>query len=114
MEKTALNKEQWVALAKAVWQDDCLLDELSEAKREINKKYGLDTDFVGDDFGYLRTLTTAVEILGETFDYFLYECDGDFKTFNERVTYTKDNSHPDVHNMEELYDEIIKMEEGNE
>lgn len=111
MEKT-LSKEQWVSLAKAVWQDNRVLDEISEAKRRINKKYGLDTDFVGEDYGYLHTLTVAVEILGEEFDYFLYECDGDFKTFNERVTYIADGSHPDVHSMEDLYYEIIKIKEA--
>ena len=107
----SLNKDQWVKLAKAVWQDNRALNELSDAKQEINKKYGLETDFVGDDFGYLHTLSVVVEILGEEFDYFLYECDGNFQTFNERVTYIADNSHPDVHSIEDLYYEIIKLKE---
>lgn len=106
-----LNKEDWTKLAEAVHKDHDALQEIYEAKQKINKKYGLDTDFVGMDCDNLKMFDAALSILGEEFDYFLFECGGKWDEYNQRVTYTADGSHPNIHSYEDLYEESRKMEE---
>lgn len=106
-----ISKEQYVVLAKAFIQQEKYDDELMGTIKLTAKKYGQGSDFLGLCCGDGIIMRAVLDLLGDDFSYYLYECNGNFAKFNEG-TCLSDGNHPNVQSLEDLYD--FTMEEENE
>lgn len=106
-----ISKEQYVHLAEAYIRQGEYEYELQDTVRQTAKKYGLSTDFLGRSEETGIIMGAVLDLLGDDFSYYFYECDGDFAKFNDGVC-SMEGKHPNVHSLEDLYD--FTMEEENE
>lgn len=106
-----ISKEQYVHLAEAYIQQEKYEDELRNTIKLTAKKYGQRGDFLGLCSGDGIIMEAVLDLLGDDFSYYFYECDGDFAKFNDGVC-SMEGKHPNVHSLEDLYD--FTMEEENE
>ncbi len=98
-----MTKKDWLKLAYAYMDEAGYWHELYKTKIRLAEEHGIDTDFIGNDY-FSGPMTSAVEdLLGEDFCYWHYDCSKNFDEFNKKTT-LKDDSHPNVHSLEELYE----------
>lgn len=108
-----MTKAEWAKLAQAYADESGYWDELYSAKRELAKKHHIETDFIGNDYFFGPLASVALEMLGDEFSYWFYDCERDFDALNSKITHP-DGSHPDVHSLEDLYEYSRKEDdEGN-
>lgn len=105
-----MTKREWLKLAEAVTKEERWFSELYEAKIRIAKKHGGETDFVGNDVFAAPVFLVANELLGDDFNYWLYECGGSFADFNMRIE-LKSGAHPSVYSLGELYEFAFPKED---
>lgn len=105
-------KEIFLFLAKAYMKDVKYRDALYSQVREIAKEHDEDIDFLGLPYegnNISNAIVTVLDGKYEDFSYFVFDCDGDFEKYNQGVT-LKDETHPNVHSLEDLYDFIVSQE----
>ena len=105
-----ITKEQFKKLAKAYIKQEKYEDEITNAIYQVAKENEQETDFLGLPCrsGYL--LEAILDILGDDFCYYHYDCENSFTKFSKNITY-KDGSHPNVKTLDDLYD--FAVEEGS-
>ena len=105
-----IDKETWVKLAEAQIADRRYAEDLYDAKRRLAKHYNIEADFIGLDIFSGRANEAVDELLGEEFEYFMYECGGDWEEYNARCSSCAEEWKY-VDTLEELYN--ISMGEDN-
>lgn len=103
-----ITKEQFVKLAEAIVDHQDYELDLSKSIFETAKKHGQPTDFLGLPMMCERLENAVLSMLGEDFDYWLFECERNFKKFSNNITF-KDGSHPRVKNLGDLYDFAVEQ-----
>lgn len=98
-----MNKENFVKLAEGYIRQENYEDEFRDLVYSTAGKYGQEKDFLGLPLGTSKIMNPVLDILGDDFAYFHYDCKDDFGKFNNN-TELADGSHPDVHSLEDLYD----------
>lgn len=102
-----LTKEQFIRLANAYQKDDEYISTLDSFMRENAERFGIETDFLGLDFGFgsnlFREVYSLLQDEDDNFGYWLCECDKDWDKFNKNITLL-DGTHPNCHSFEDLYD----------
>lgn len=98
-----MNKETFIALAKAYMRQERYEDEYFKALKDIAKKHKQEIDFLGLPMGSSLIMRPVADALGDDFSYFWYDCRGSFEKFNKGVVLA-DGSHPNVKSLEDLYD----------
>lgn len=96
-------KEVFVILAKAYKKDMDYLNELDNLIREKATQYGIETDFLGLPYFGGHMSNEILELLGDDFSYWYYDCESDFNKFNKNIKFP-DGSHPKVYSLEDLFD----------
>lgn len=102
-----ITKKQFVKLAEAFISQVEYEEEVSKMILETAKKHGKDADFLGLTCDSSWLLDALLDIMGEDFAYYHYDCNKSFEQFNKNITMA-DGSHPDVHSLEDLYDFAVK------
>ena len=97
------DKEVFVALAKAYINDVTYLDELYDTTCNTAQKYNIETDFLGFTYFSGKMGETILDLLGDDFSYWYYECDQSFEKFNDNIEYS-DGTHPEVYSLSDLFD----------
>lgn len=98
-----MNKENFVKLAKGYIRQEKYEDEFRDLVYSTADKYGQDKDFLGLPLGTNKIMSPVLDILGDDFSYFHYDCGDDFEKFNNNIKLA-DGGHPNVHSLEDLYD----------
>ena len=102
-----ITKKQFVKLAEALISQVEYEEELSDTVHAVAKKYRRGTDFLGLPSDSEVLMGAVLNILGDDFSYYHFDCNKSFEQFNEKITMA-DGSHPDVHSLEDLYDFAVK------
>lgn len=105
-----ISKKVFITLAEAYMRQEKYNSEIYRFIKEAAKKYGQTPDFVGlssDDSVITRAV---VDVLGDDFSYYYYDCGHDYDEFNNNI-YLADGGHPAVHSLGELYD--FSVENGS-
>lgn len=98
-----MDKETFVKLANGYIRQESYEDEFRDLVYSTADKHGQEKDFLGLPLGTSRIMNPVLDILGDDFAYFHYDCKGSFEKFNDNIKLA-DGSHPDVHSLEDLYD----------
>lgn len=98
-----MNKENFVKLAKGYIRQEKYEDEFRDLVLSTAGKYDQEKDFLGLPLGTGAIMNPVLDILGDDFSYFHYDCGDDFEKFSNNIKLA-DGSHPDVHSLEDLYD----------
>ena len=98
-----MNKETFVKLAEGYIRQENYEDEFRDLVYSTADKHGQEKDFLGLPLGTSRIMNPVLDILGDDFSYFHYDCRGSFEKFNNNIKLA-DGSHPNVHSLEDLYD----------
>jgi hypothetical protein len=102
-----ITKKQFVKLAEAFISQVEYEDELSDTVQAVAKKYRRGIDFLGLPSDSEVLLDAVLNILGDDFSYYHFDCNKSFEQFNKNITMA-DGSHPNVHSLEDLYDFAVK------
>ena len=100
--KPVLDKDDFVKLAKAFTDFHNYFNELDNLKRKLARKYNQETDFLGCDYFSGNLNGAILDLLGSDYEYWLYDCEGNYDTFNKSVTLA-DGTHPNVKSLEDLW-----------
>lgn len=98
-----MNKDIFVKLAEGYIRQESYEDEFRDLVYSTAGKYGQDKDFLGLPLGTNKIMNPVLDILGDDFSYFHYDCRNDFERFNNNIKLA-DGGHPNVHSLEDLYD----------
>lgn len=98
-----LNKEAFIKLAEAYSKQENYEKELSNNLETINEKYKVYMGFVGFPSASDLIMDVVLDLLGEDFSYYFYDCNEDFDKFNKNNTLA-DGTHPKVNNLGELWE----------
>lgn len=96
------DEEIFIALAKAYINDVTYLDELYDMTHNTAQKYNIETDFLGLTYFSGKMGETILDLLGDDFSYWYYECEQSFEEFNKRITFA-DGTHPTVYSLNDLW-----------
>lgn len=102
-----ITKTQFVKLAEAFMAQVDYEEEVRKMILETAKKHRRDADFLGLTCDSSWLLDALLDVLGDDFCYYYYDCSKSFEQFNKKITMV-DGSHPDVHSLEDLYDFAVK------
>lgn len=106
-----MNKESWLILAEAFIADQDAWNEMTEALHKIAHKARTDFDFRDLPYNAEQLVGGVASVLGEEFSYWYYDCKKSFSKYNKWVT-LQDGTHPNIHSLEELYDQGKNEEAG--
>lgn len=98
-----LNKEAFIKLAEAYSKQENYEKELSNNLETINEKYKVYMGFVGFPSASDLIMDVVLDLLGEDFSYYFYDCGEDFDKFNKNTTLA-DGTHPNVKDFGELWE----------
>lgn len=98
-----MNKDIFVKLAEGYIRQESYEDEFRDLIYSTAGKYDQDKDFLGLPLGTNKIMNPVLDILGDDFSYFHYDCRNDFERFNNNIKLA-DGGHPNVHSLEDLYD----------
>lgn len=105
-----LSKEAFVKLAEAYSKQEKYENELKNSVHSLAEKYKIYAGFIGLTNTSDLIMDVALDLLGDDFSYYFYDCDGSFDRFNKNTTLA-DESHPNVSNFEELWEFSQKYSE---
>lgn len=98
-----LNKEAFIKLAAAFSNQENYEKELSNNLETINEKYKVYMGFVGFPSASDLIMDVVLNLLGEDFSYYFYDCNESFDKFNKNTTLA-DGTHPTVKDFGELWE----------
>lgn len=97
-----MNKETFVKLAEGYLAQEKYEEELQDVIRSSAVSHGQEIDFLGLPVGTNLIMSPVIDVLGEDFSYFCYDCNRDFNKFNKGIT-LKDGTHPNIRSLSGLY-----------
>lgn len=77
----------------------------------LAEKYKIYTCFIGLTNTYDLIMDVALDLLGDDFSYYFYDCRESFDKFNKNITLA-DGLHPNVSNFGELWEFSQKYSEN--
>lgn len=98
-----LSKEAFIKLAAAFSNQENYEKELSNNIETINEKYKVYMGFVGFPSASGLIMDVVLDLLGEDFSYYFYDCNESFEKFNCYTTLA-DGTHPKVKDLEDLWE----------
>lgn len=98
-----LNKEDFIKLAEAYSKQENYEKELSNNLEAVTEKYKVYMGFVGFPSASDLIMDVVLNLLGEDFSYYFYDCNESFDKFNKNTTLA-DGTHPKVNNLGELWE----------
>lgn len=108
--KTPLDKETYIKLAKAYSKQEMYEDKVRKSIKTIAGEQGVYLDFIGLPVSTNPIMDTVLDILGDEFAYFFYECDRSLKEYNSKIT-LNDGSHPKARDFGDLWELENKLYE---
>lgn len=106
-----LSKEAFIKLAEAYSNQEKYENELNSSLKSITKKYDVYLDFVCLPIDSGLIMNVVLDLLGDDFSYYFYDCNKDFDRFNKNTTLA-DGSHPNVKDFGELWEFSQKYSEN--
>ena len=106
--KLGIDKETYIKLGEAYASHSKYLQESYNAIRDVAKKFQVTTDFLGFPVEDALLMNAVLDIMGEEYAYWLYDCEGSFKSYNAKVTFY--GKHPNARNLGDLYDLEMREE----
>ena len=106
-----MDKETFVTLGTAVADEVIYRDKMHNAVLDTARANNRSTDFIGVSYDSELLLDTILELLGEDYLFWLFDCEQDWDKFCSRTEIN--GKHPDIHSLEELY-ELYKQEAKHE
>lgn len=100
---TTLSKEAFIKLAEAYSKQEKYEKELSNNLETINEKYKVYMGFVGFPSASDLIMDVALDLLGDDFSYYFYDCNEDFNKFNKN-TILGGETHPNVKDFGGLWE----------
>lgn len=98
-----LNKEAFIKLAEAYSKQENYEKELSNNLEAVTEKYKVYMGFVGFPSASDLIMDVVLDLLGEDFSYYFYDCNESFDKFNKNTTLA-DGVHPTVKDFGELWE----------
>ena len=98
-----LSKEAFIKLAEAYSKQEKYQNELNSSLKSTTKKYNVYMDFVGLPISSDLIMDVVLDLLGNDFSYYLYDCGEDFNKFNKN-TLLEGGKHPNVNDFGELWE----------
>lgn len=98
-----ISKTHFVKLAEAYKNQWEYENKVDRYVRKTAKQFGNDADFLGLSTNCTKLMDAVLDVLGVDFAYYCFDCNGDFAKFSRNITF-KDGTHPEVRNLEDLYD----------
>lgn len=98
-----LNKEAFIKLAEAYSKQEKYEKELSNNLEAINEKYKVYMGFIGFPSASGLIMDVVLNLLGDDFSYYFYDCKENFDKFNKN-TLLEGGKHPNVNNFGELWE----------
>ena len=98
-----LNKEAFIKLAEAYSKQENYEKELSNNLETVNEKYKVYMGFIGLSNSSDLIMDVALDLLGDDFSYYFYDCDESFDKFNKNIL-LEGGKHPNVNNFGELWE----------
>lgn len=98
-----LGKEAFIKLAETYSKQEKYENELNSSLKSITKKYDIYMDFVGLPISSSLIMNVVLDLLGDDFSYYFYDCGESFDVFNKNITLA-DETHPDVKDFGELWE----------
>ena len=114
MHKTYLSKKDFAKLAEGIQRQEQYESEIRAQILQTAQNFEVDTDFISVPLNSSIAIDSIRDVIQDfsepllqEFDFLHYECSDSFDEYNSRI-WNPDDSHPNVHSLEELYDEVIK------
>lgn len=101
--KTLLDKETYIKLAKAYSNQEIYEDKVRESIKAIAGEQGAYVGLIGLPVSTSLIMDAVLDVLGEEFSFFFYDCDRNLKEYNSIMT-LDDGSHPDVKDFGDLWE----------
>lgn len=98
-----LSREAFIKLAEAYSKQENYEKELSNNLEAINEKYKVYMGFIGLSSSSELIMDVVLDLLGEDFSYYFYDCNESFDKFNKNTTLA-DGTHPTVKDFGELWE----------
>lgn len=98
-----LSKEAFIKLAEAYSKQENYEKELSNNLEAINEKYKVYMGFIGFPSASDLIMDVVLDLLGEDFSYYFYDCNESFDKFNKNTTLA-DGTCPTVKDFGELWE----------
>lgn len=98
-----LNKEAFIKLAEAYSRQENYEKELSNNLETINEKYKVYMGFIGFPSASDLIMDVVLDLLGDDFSYYFYDCDASFDKFNKNIL-LEGGKHPNVNDFGELWE----------
>lgn len=106
-----LSKEAFVKLAEAYSNQENYEKDLISHLNLITKRYEVYIGFIGLPNSSELIMDVVLDLLGDDFSYYFYDCDASFDRFNKNTTLA-DGTHPNVKDFGELWEFSQKYSEN--
>ena len=103
---TTLSKEAFIKLAEAYSKQNNYEKGLKNSLNSVTETYKTYTDFIGFPISSDLIMDVVLDLLGNDFSYYLYDCGEDFNKFNKNILLEggKTPKRPNVNNFGELWE----------
>nr|DAK63420.1 MAG TPA: hypothetical protein [Caudoviricetes sp.] len=98
-----LGKEAFIKLAEAYSKQEKYENELKSSVHSLAEKYKIYAGFIGLTNTSDLIMDVALDLLGDDFSYYFYDCRESFDKFNKNTTLA-DETHPNVKDFGELWE----------
>ena len=98
-----LSKEAFIKLAEAYSKQENYEKELSNNLEAVTEKYKVHMGFIGLSTSSELIMDVVLDLLGDDFIYYFYDCDESFDKFNKNIL-LEGGKHPNVNNFGELWE----------
>lgn len=98
-----LSKEAFIKLAEAYSKQEKYENELKSSVHSLAEKYKIYTGFIGLTNTSDLIMDVVLDLLGDDFSYYFYDCEESFDRFNKNTTLA-DGTHPNVKDFGELWE----------
>lgn len=98
-----LSKGAFIKLAEAYSKQENYEKELSNNLEAVTEKYKVHMGFIGLSTSSELIMDVVLDLLGDDFSYYFYDCSEDFAKFNINTTLA-DGTHPNVKDLSELWE----------
>nr|DAX33173.1 MAG TPA: hypothetical protein [Caudoviricetes sp.] len=98
-----LSKEAFIKLAEAYSKQENYEKELSNNLEAVTEKYKVHMGFIGFPGSSELIMDVVLDLLGDDFIYYFYDCDASFDKFNKNIL-LEGGKHPNVNDFGELWE----------
>lgn len=98
-----LSKEAFIKLAEAYSKQENYEKELSNNLEAVTEKYKVYMGFIGFPGSSELIMDVVLDLLGDDFSYYFYDCNESFDKFNKNTTLAG-GTHPNVKDFGELWE----------